>query len=143
MSFVGGCLGLGLWTAVEYLLHRFVGHGGRKVWLRGFRVRHLLHHRDPRTFDPAHEVVIGAVVSVLMVAALWSVLLGVHTGVGVAVGYGFGFVGYEIVHRWVHSALPAVFPLDRIRVHHLAHHDDPTRRYGITTTVWDAVARTG
>lgn len=142
MILLGAGWGLVLWSILEYGLHRFVGHGGRGVWLEGFRVRHLLHHRDPTFFDPLHELVIGLGIAVLCVVALWSVLLGIPAGIGVGVGYGAGFLGYEALHRWVHSDLPVVFPVDRIRMHHLAHHRDPRGRYGITSTLWDAIWRT-
>lgn len=117
--------GFVLWTAVEYGLHRFVGH----TWNTPLKARHLKHHDDPLNdgLDPKWSAVCALLIVTSSMIATW--LLSLMGGVVL------GYVCYELCHWWVHHN-------DWRHWRHLSHHANQTGNYGVTTRVWDWALRT-
>lgn len=130
-------LGLIAWTVFEYLVHRRIGHGGRRAPFQAFRAQHLRHHVEPSWHPPWFEVAIGALGTLVLATAVGSVFTGLFIGLTYGIGVAVGFLSYEGLHRLVHADVSLPPPLSWIRMHHLAHHDHPRTRYGITVTLWD------
>jgi sterol desaturase/sphingolipid hydroxylase (fatty acid hydroxylase superfamily) len=138
-------VGLLFWTFVEYVMHSEAFHRPTR-WgpLRAYQESHLGHHEDPK--DPARIVArlsvslpLALLIYALFALALWSVKLAALPFAGVTVGY----LAYEVVHYGIHRWRRVRWLLRPLVKHHLYHHyKDPTRCFGVTTTLWDWVFRT-
>lgn len=131
-GFVLGALG---WTLAEYVLHRFDGHGmkGRTAFSR----EHLAHHKDPSYFAPWALKWMLAVPVVGGLSLVLVPLLGV-VGITAAVGFTAGWLGYEWLHRRLHTHGPLNGYGAWARRHHFHHHfNDARTNHGVTSPVWD------
>jgi len=127
-------VGLGGWTAIEYVFHRFVLHG-----LQPFRRWHLEHHRRPAalictpTIFSATLIVVLVFLPALLLSDLWracALTLGLLTG----------YLGYAITHHAVHHwRTDNAFLKRRKRWHALHHHSEQAGCYGVTSSFWDLV----
>lgn len=127
--------GLLAWTAVEYVLHRWVLHR-----MPGLRVLHAMHHRHP-------GALIGTPtwVSAPLFMALWAVLgwiMPASVAAGAAAGLMAGYLVYVTVHDAVHHRAARVGSwLHRSKVRHALHHQPGAQRnFGVSTGFWDCVA---
>lgn len=126
------------WTLLEYVLHRFLGHG-RHLRRSPFAVEHTRHHAEGNYFAPMWMKLIAAAVVAILVG-LPAVLLGGTTGIAYTAGL-IGFYGiYELLHRLEHL-WPGIGPYARwARRHHFTHHFvDPKSNHGVTSPLWDLV----
>ena len=129
-----GALG---WSFTEYVLHRFDGHGmkGRTTFSR----EHLAHHADPAYFAPWSLKFRLAALVVGGLGAVLATLFGAPGFTG-AVGFTAGWLGYEWLHRRLHTHGPLNAYGRWARRHHFHHHfNDPKRNHGVTSPVWDWV----
>jgi len=153
MSFAAFVLGGAAWTASEYLIHRFVGHGGKRKQpptLLGritpaglayeFNREHLAHHATPSYFAPTYRKVLAASVAIPVLGAAAAPFVGVRRATSFALGFATVYGGYEVVHRFIHTR-PPTGPYSRwVRRHHLLHHHKtPRQNHGVTTALWDHV----
>lgn len=127
------------WTFLEYILHRWAGHGAR-FRRNPFGIEHVRHHIEGNYFAPTwKKLLIAPVVAAL--AALPAVpLLGRAHGVAYVAGL-IGFYGvYEVLHRLLH-VWAGVGPYARwARRHHFTHHFvDARYNHGVTSPLWDHV----
>ncbi|MBI2391172.1 MAG: sterol desaturase family protein [Deltaproteobacteria bacterium] len=150
LAFLAGAL---TWSASEYVIHRFVGHGRKRTRPRtiaaqltpsglaaAFNAEHLAHHADPSYFAPTSQKVAAAVVVTGTAAAVGSLLLGPRRGLSFAVGFGASYAAYEVLHRRVHTHPPRGRYGRWLRRHHLFHHHKtPRSNHGVTTPLWDRV----
>lgn len=137
-------IGLGAWTLVEYLLHRFLFHyHPRTEWGKKlFFTIHGVHHDYP---DDATRLVMPPALSVPLAAVTITLLwfLGGAAGLAYFIGFGAGYLAYDTIHYVVHY-----FPLKgrigkALRAHHMRHHfKEPDRGYGVSNPFWDHVFRT-
>lgn len=130
----GALLGRGLWTLVEYVVHRY-GHSHAGLVQRG----HYKHHAFAHVIftGPVWIPVLVAVVLVLVAA------LGPACGLGISAGLFCGFVTYEAVHWRIHFSDRLGEREQRLRRHHFAHHCSSGHfAIGVTTDLWDRVFRT-
>jgi hypothetical protein len=156
MSITAFVLGGAAWSASEYLIHRFVGHGKKRSkppTLLGrispaglayeFNREHLAHHANPSYFAPTYRKVLAASVAVPVVAAVATPLVGPRRALSFAAGFAAVYAGYEVVHRFIHTRPPRG-PYSRwVRRNHLLHHHKtPRNNHGVTSPVWDHVFRT-
>jgi hypothetical protein len=147
-SFVLGSLA---WTASEYAIHRFVGHGPKRappptllgrLTLSGlaaeFNREHLAHHSDPSYFAKAsRKALASALVTPAMAAAL-APLVGLRRAASFTLGFGVAYGAYEVVHRRLHTHPPRGRYGRWLRRHHLHHHyKSPRGNHGVTSPLWD------
>lgn len=141
------------WTASEYAIHRFVGHGRKRerpssllerLTLPGlaaeFNAEHLAHHATPSYFAPTSRKILAAAVGIPTVAAALAPLVGVRRASSFALGFTAMYGAYEILHRRIHTH-PPTGPYGRwARRHHLYHHHKtPRANHGVTSAAWDAL----
>ena len=152
LAFLAGAL---TWSASEYCIHRFVGHGPKRTRPTGlaqlspsglaasFNEEHLAHHTDPTYFAPDAQKALAAVAITTAVSAVGSVLVGPRRAVSYALGLSAMYVGYEVLHRRIHTHPPRG-PYGRwLRRNHLYHHyKSPRRNHGVTSPLWDRVLGT-
>ena len=150
LSFLAGAL---TWSASEYAIHRFIGHGPKRVrpsglrgWLTpsglaaAFNEEHLAHHTDPSYFAPSSQKAMAAIAVTGAAAALGSLVVGPRRGVAFALGLGSMYLGYEVLHRRIHTHPPTGRYSRWMRRHHLYHHHkSPRQNHGVTSALWDRV----
>jgi dihydroceramide fatty acyl 2-hydroxylase len=136
-------IGVGAWTLVEYLLHRFLFHLEPDESSEFQRDAHFLihgiHHDYPWDGDRLVFPPFAAAVTAL---GLWFPLHFVFGGHFFA-GFGgvvIGYVWYDLTHYYLHHGKPTTRLGRWLRRYHLVHHfSTPHVRYGITTPLWDLV----
>lgn len=133
-------MGAMTWGLLEYVLHRFVGHQPRSQ--TAFAREHRAHHAQGNYFAPTSKKALAAV-PVLSATALLGVWSAGSLGMGFAAGLTGAYLGYEWLHRRLHTHAPRG-PWGRfVRRHHFHHHfGDPRTNHGVTTPVLDALAGT-
>ncbi|MDP3279082.1 MAG: sterol desaturase family protein [Deltaproteobacteria bacterium] len=153
LSFAAGAL---TWSAAEYCIHRFVGHGPRRkrpaslraqLTLEGlagaFNEEHLAHHSDPQYFAPTSQKLLAATAAMTAATLVASVLLGPRRGIAYGLGFGLAYGGYEVLHRRIHTHAPRNAYGRWMRRHHLYHHHKtPRANHGVTSPVWDRWIKT-
>ena len=130
--------GLGAWTLLEYLVHRWVFH--HAPWIRG---QHEAHHDDPKAL-------VGTPTWLSLVVYLALVLLPSVLAAGLAFGCSFtaglllGYLWYGAAHYGAHywHPRPRSYFSSIKRWHALHHHVDCHGNFGVTTPLWDHVFRT-
>ena len=129
--------GLGAWTIVEYVVHRWVYHG-----VPFFEQFHDAHHANPRALIGAPSFFSFGMVFGVFFAPFLTVSLVAASGF--ASGALFGYIGYMLVHHLSHHLEPKQgTPLYQARIRHMAHHyHGSPGNYGVTTSFWDWVFST-
>ena len=132
-----GCIALGLllWTALEYALHRWVLHG-----LQPFARWHAEHHARPRALIFAPTLLSASLLSGLVfLPALW--LAGAWPAAELMLGVLAGYLAYMVVHHadhhWHGGGRWRVQHRRRHARHHSRQRDLPPGSYGVTTALWD------
>lgn len=136
--------GVLLWTLVEYVLHRFGLHLPQhsRAWRVAYFLVHGHHHADPR--DP-ERLVAALPQSALLLALVYGLATLALDGAAAAAllaGTTLGYLAYEAAHWGIHHVRRPGPLLRRLARHHLAHHGDPTSRYGISSPLWDVLCGT-
>lgn len=133
-------LGVFLWTLVEYLLHRFAFHRYAK-WTHSYHPRHHAAPRDIQFLFATPVWVAGG--SAIGFAIFFLVMGSATEALKLLAGFLAGYAYYEFVHYRIHFRAGETWLLRKQRSAHFQHHFyDPTRRFGVTTPLWDWVFRT-
>jgi sterol desaturase/sphingolipid hydroxylase (fatty acid hydroxylase superfamily) len=131
-------LGVVLWTFLEYVLHRFLGHEhkGRNF----FKDEHQIHHRKVHYFAPAYKKIGAAAIVAVSLSVLLMLLLPWQLAFSFVTGL-MGMYGlYEYVHARYHRKGPVARIFIILRKHHFYHHfHQPKLNHGVTTRFWDRV----
>lgn len=135
LSFLSGVL---LWTFLEYVLHRFLGHEHKGK--NFFKAEHAIHHRKVHYFAPVYKKITAA----LVVASVLVTTIGLLVSWPIAVSFVLGLMGmyglYEAAHARYHRKGPVARPFIILRKHHFYHHfHQPKMNHGVTTRLWDRV----
>jgi sterol desaturase/sphingolipid hydroxylase (fatty acid hydroxylase superfamily) len=130
--------GLAAWTLVEYALHRFVLHG-----LEPFKTWHGQHHERPTALISAPTALSATLITLLVfVPAL--IASSVWPAVSLTLGVTTGYLAYGVCHHATHHQRARGPWLKERKRWHAIHHRRAGRQcYGVTTTFWDRVFRTG
>ncbi|MFO1185163.1 MAG: sterol desaturase family protein [Bauldia sp.] len=127
--------GVGLWTFIEYLLHRFVLHHVPYI-----KEMHDAHHND-------QEALIGAptwlsmTIMFLIVFLPLDLVLDFTWAAGITAGVALGYLWYVTTHHAVHhwKFAPDGYGMRLKRRHALHHHFDEKMNFGVTSGFWDKV----
>ncbi len=135
-------LGFIMWTLIEYLLHRFLGHVPRGKG--SFSKEHLKHHSRLLYFERWHQKVVLAIVVFSLLLAIFyfgtTSLLGAFLG---AAGFVSGWFVYELTHQAIHEEAPQKQYTRFMWRHHLYHHCvNPWVNFGVTSPLWDLIFQT-
>lgn len=137
MDIIPGFLsGLAVWTLLEYVIHRWLGHLPRgRIFTSS---EHLRHHADVLYFTPIRLKILGAIPVLALAFALAAWASDTATASGFALAIACGWTTYE----WLHESIHVRGPRNRYERwaarHHLSHHFGKARsNYGVTTPVWD------
>lgn len=140
LSFVSG---LGLWTLLEYGLHRYCFHFEQRIsenrymiWLHF--IIHGIHHTIP--MDP-DRLVFPPVLFVITFTLLFNVAKLVFAGAlhsMLVAGVVLGYIGYDMTHYFIHHSTPNLKHFKEMKkYHHNHHYKDDKKGYGITQKFWD------
>jgi sterol desaturase/sphingolipid hydroxylase (fatty acid hydroxylase superfamily) len=131
--------GVCAWTLLEYLIHRFLGHG-RAPHRNPFGIEHVRHHSVGDYFAPAWK----KLAVTCLAAPLLFGLASLCAAPAVAAAFVTGLLGMYLAYEWLHRQLhvhPGLGPYGRwARRHHFGHHfADPRTNHGVTSPLWDVV----
>jgi sterol desaturase/sphingolipid hydroxylase (fatty acid hydroxylase superfamily) len=128
-------LGLGSWTVIEYLLHRFVLHG-----VAPFKNWHEEHHRRPRALICAPTLLSASLVLVLVFLPSLA-LAGIWHACALTLGLITGYLLYAVTHHATHHwPAKSAWLKQRKRWHALHHHHaGQLAGFGVSTAFWDHV----
>ena len=131
-------IGVVLWTFLEYILHRFLGHEHKGK--NFFKDEHLSHHRKVHYFAPAYKKITAASIVAVFLFATLSLLIAWASALAFVIGL-MGMYGlYEYVHTRYHRKGPVARIFIVLRKHHFYHHfHQPKLNHGVTTRLWDRV----
>jgi len=135
-------LGIFVWSATEYVLHRFLFHFVPKSqWgLRLHFIFHGVHHDYPR--DSKRLVMVPSV-SIPLAALfylLFSLFLTKTNLYAFFPGFLIGYLFYDMTHYAIHHANFKSSFWKKIKQHHMLHHyDDPSKGYGVSSVLWDKI----
>jgi sterol desaturase/sphingolipid hydroxylase (fatty acid hydroxylase superfamily) len=126
-------IGVGAWTVVEYLVHRFIFHGN-SVLAR----MHDRHHANPRELIGSPAWASGLLGLIGIVVPSWA-LFGFYLATAVTGGIVTGYLWYVFVHYSAHHGEPGRGSyLYRARLRHARHHyRSHDSDFGVTTEFWD------
>ena len=135
IAFISGVV---LWTLLEYLMHRFLGHEHRGK--NFFKAEHGQHHAKYNYFAPAYKKAFMAFV----VTVTLFILINAIVTASIALAFLGGFLGmyilYEVTHYRFHIRKPVAKPFIILRKHHFYHHfHNPKTNHGVTSRFWDRV----
>jgi len=153
MSIGWFALGAVSWSASEYAIHRFVGHGPKRTPVRSllglltpaglaaeFNREHLAHHSDPTYFAPTWRKLLAAGAAMPVVVSALAPVLGVRRAASFGAGFATAYGAYEVLHRRIHTHPPRGAYGRWLRRHHLQHHyKSPRKNHGVTSPAWDLV----
>jgi sterol desaturase/sphingolipid hydroxylase (fatty acid hydroxylase superfamily) len=130
--------GLAAWSLVEYAMHRFVLHG-----LDPFKTWHAKHHERPSALISAPTALSAALIMLLVfIPALTACSVG--SAVSLTLGVTAGYLAYGLCHHATHHWRANGNWLKERKRWHAIHHRRAGREcYGVTSTLWDRVFRTG
>ena len=130
--------GIFLWTFLEYIIHRFLGHQkrGRNV----IRIEHQRHHAEAHYFAKIYKKIILAIIVLSVSTILIGLIFNWLEGFAFSSGFAGMYIIYEITHRRFHTKEPVIHYGLKMRIHHFYHHfGSPHFNHGVTTVLWDKV----
>lgn len=135
-------LGLFIWTLTEYILHRFIFHfypsseWGKRIHF----IFHGVHHDYPNdarrlVMPPSASIPLALAFYLLFKWSLSPALLD-----GFFTGFIAGYLFYDMTHYMLHHAQFKNTFWKKLKQQHMLHHyDDSTKKYGVTSDIWDKV----
>ena len=135
-------LGLLFWTLTEYVLHRFVFHfypesqWGKRIHF----IFHGVHHDYP---NDAKRLVMPPSASIPLALAfylLFGLVLSPAMLNGFFAGFLAGYLLYDMTHYMLHHAQFKSGFWKKLKQQHMLHHyADSTKKYGVTSDLWDKI----
>jgi len=106
-------VGYGLWTFIEYFLHRFLFHG-EDYWLPDnpkmlafhFFI-HGIHHAFPMDHYRLVLPVLASYIAQAIVTAPMKLIIPLQFQPAIIVGFTLGYVSYDMIHYFLHHSQPA------------------------------------
>ena len=139
-------IGLIVWTLTEYVMHRFIFHFqpssefGKKMHF----IFHGVHHDYPRD---KKRLVLPPSVSIPLAALfyyMFSQFLSHQLLVAFFPGFLLGYLIYDMLHYAMHHYNFKSGIMKKIKQHHMLHHyNEPNKGYGVSSSLWDIILRTG
>jgi sterol desaturase/sphingolipid hydroxylase (fatty acid hydroxylase superfamily) len=139
-------IGLGVWTMTEYIMHRFIFHYhptsefGKKMHF----IFHGVHHDYPRD---KKRLVLPPSVSIPLATAfylLFATFLTPQLLFAFFPGFLLGYLIYDMLHYAMHHHNFKSGIMKRVKQHHMLHHyQDPNKGYGVSSSLWDIILRSG
>jgi sterol desaturase/sphingolipid hydroxylase (fatty acid hydroxylase superfamily) len=135
-------IGLLVWTATEYLLHRFVFHFVPKSsWGQRLHfIFHGVHHDFPSdrlrlVMPPSASIPLASGFYFLFMILLPSTWLPTFFAAFLT-----GYLIYDMSHYAFHHATFQNPLMKKLKQHHMRHHyHEPNKGYGVSSVLWDKI----
>ncbi|XP_024370192.1 dihydroceramide fatty acyl 2-hydroxylase FAH1 [Physcomitrium patens] len=142
------CVGLLMWTLVEYILHRFLFHmKTSSYWSNTIHyVLHGFHHKHPMDSD---RLVFPPLFALSIIIPVWFALQLVvpspayHSSL--FGGLLSGYILYDVTHYYLHFGMAFTPRLHKMKKDHSDHHFKNqlyNYSFGVTSPFWDIVFNT-
>jgi sterol desaturase/sphingolipid hydroxylase (fatty acid hydroxylase superfamily) len=139
--------GVVVWTATEYILHRYIFHfepsseWGKRIHF----IFHGVHHDYPKD---AKRLVMPPSASIPLATGFYFLFSLVFTNQTLLYPFFAGFVAgylvYDMMHYAMHHYNFKSRLMKQVKQHHMLHHyDDPTKGYGVSSSLWDVIFQSG
>lgn len=140
------CLGLFLWTLVEYVMHRGLFHVDKylpdnRVGITAHFLLHGIHHYLPMD---RYRLVMPPTLFVLLATPFYKLAnlifaYNEYAAIEVFSGGIFGYICYDLTHYFLHHRnLPSYYR--ELKKYHLQHHfADYENGFGVTSRFWDRI----
>ncbi len=139
--------GIIVWTATEYLLHRFIFHfepsseWGKRIHF----IFHGVHHDYPKD---AKRLVMPPSASIPLAIGFYFLFYILFENKVYLYPFYSGFIAgylvYDMMHYAMHHYNFKSSLMKQVKQHHMLHHyDDPTKGYGVSSSLWDVILRSG
>ena len=141
--------GVVIWTLSEYWLHRTVFHWEPDNAF-GRRFHFIIHGCHHTWIDDPYRLVMPPVAGGMIATLFWFGFKG--TAVMLTpwldptwvapfmAGFLAGYINYDLTHYATHHVKLKNKRLIKIRAHHMNHHfNNPDKKFGFTTFLWDRV----
>jgi sterol desaturase/sphingolipid hydroxylase (fatty acid hydroxylase superfamily) len=138
-------MGVFVWTAVEYFLHRFVFHFRPSApWQERIAyLIHGIHHDQPQD---ATRLVMPPAAALILATILYlsfRLVLGVQLVMPFFAGFIAGYLCYDYIHYAIHHFMPRNAALKYLKNHHMKHHYMMHgARWGVSSPLWDVICGT-
>lgn len=137
-------IGLAVWTATEYLLHRFIFHyhptsnWGKRIHF----IFHGVHHDYPRDKKRLVMPPSASVPLATLFYFLFSLLFAKTNLFAFFPGFLLGYLVYDMLHYAMHHYNFKSGIMKRIKQHHMLHHyQNPEKGFGVSSSLWDEILR--
>ncbi len=139
-----GLLGILAWTAVEYIMHRYIFHYhptseyGKKLHF----IFHGIHHDYP---CDRLRLVLPPSVSIPLATGfffIWKSFIPTPQLYAFFTTFIIGYLIYDMFHYAIHHVEIKGKLWDALKTHHLKHHYvDPDKGFGVSSPLWDVIIR--
>ncbi len=137
-------VGLAVWTATEYLLHRFIFHYHPTSPL-GQRIHfifHGVHHDYPRDKKRLVMPPSASIPLATLFYFLFSLFLQQKQLYSFFPGFLLGYLVYDMLHYAMHHYNFKSGLMKKIKQHHMLHHyQNPEKGFGVSSSLWDEILR--
>lgn len=137
-------IGLAVWTATEYLLHRFIFHYhptsefGKQIHF----IVHGVHHDYPRDKKRLVMPPSASIPLATLFYFLFSLFLQQKHLYAFFPGFLFGYLIYDMLHYAMHHYNFKSGIMKKIKQHHMLHHyQNPEKGFGVSSSLWDEILR--
>jgi len=131
-------VGFGVWTFIEYIMHRYVLHH-----LTYIKDQHAKHHDDQKALFGT-PTWLSLVVMLVLGAGPAVTYMGLPMGSAFTAGLMLGYLGYTLAHYTIHhwNARNGSYLFRLKQRHALHHHYDDLGNFGVSNGIWDYIFRT-
>jgi len=137
-------IGLAVWTATEYLLHRFIFHYhptsefGKRIHF----IFHGVHHDYPRDKKRLVMPPSASIPLATLFYFLFSLFLQQKQLFAFFPGFLLGYLIYDMLHYAMHHYNFKSGLMKKIKQHHMLHHyQNPEKGFGVSSSLWDEILR--
>lgn len=144
-------IGILLWTLFEYAIHKLMFHSEdqryfpkhAKFYAIHFLV-HGIHHAFPQDrYRLVFPPILGYPIMNLVIVPPIFATFPQEWAYPVCVGALIGYIGYDMIHYFLHHANPKTGYWKNLKVYHMQHHyKNGTLGFGVSSKFWDVVFRT-
>ncbi|KOS20418.1 Ceramide very long chain fatty acid hydroxylase SCS7 [Escovopsis weberi] len=137
--------GFGLWSLLEYVLHRFLFHvdgllPDNRWGITAHFLLHGIHHYIPMD---KYRLVMPPTLAVALISPFWplahTIFPNWYVATSVFSGALFGYMCYDLTHYFLHHQNLPLWYKD-LKKYHLEHHFlDYELGYGVTSRFWDVI----
>ena len=147
LAILQAMLGVVIWTFSEYWLHRTVFHWEPDNAF-GRRFHFIIHGCHHTWIDDPYRLVMPPAAGISIAVLFWLGFDGMASLLtpsfaptwtwALFSGFLAGYINYDLTHYATHHVKLKNKRLIKIRAHHMNHHfNNPDKKYGFTTFVWD------